>query len=164
MISGLRKVGSLADKLRSTLEALLENSTYNNGAGSLRRMNLTVPTISNMYEQYLEIKKRILFLTKSNSHYRGSKFFPDSSSFSKVSCLPDLSQKLISFLKSSPPEPTLLSLNLSNRPVLGPYRKEGDGRTMMGQFKNGVRDGLVLYVDSAGGSSSDKQRTPRLME
>ena len=111
---------------------------------------MTLPNFSNMYEQYLGIKERMLSLAQSNNHYGGRKFAPNSFFYSKVSSLHDISEELVSVLKSSPPEPSLLSLDLSNRPILGPYRKKGEERTYVGQFWNGGWDGLVFYVDSDG--------------
>ena len=155
-ISALKKVESSSGSLVTRLERILETSVatmsenYNQGAEVLSQVR--VSAFKNMYEQFKDMKKTMLFLAQSNKDYKGEEFSPDSR-FEKVDSLPSLSAQLIDMLKSgySPPLKSLMSLKLSHRPILGPYKYKPTGVIYIGQFKNSCSDGLTFRVNKDGG-------------
>ena len=127
-----------------------ESEIFNQGLEDLSQVKLEDPQTepSNVFEQYEIIKKALLYLAKSNEHYKGEEFSPDPDWFQKVDTLPELSPELTKTFSSSssPPIEALLSLKLSNRPVLGPYRSEEYGFVYIGQFEDGQANGLGILA------------------
>ena len=159
MLSSLQKDGSASSKLPVILTSSAEGQEesmsegYNAGVWCLETLNVPVPSYKNMYEQFEDIKQRMLFLAQANKDYKGEEFSPDTSKSEVVDSLPSLSAQLIDMLKSdySPPLKSLISLKLSHRPILGPYKSKKSGVIFIGQFKDGMPDGLIFFVDKAGG-------------
>ena len=157
--SGLGKDGSASGNPCSTHAGSvgeLESKSgekYNLGVSCLAGLGVAVLKYSFLYEQFIDMKKRMLFLAQSNKDYKGEEFSPDPSTFFKVTTFPSLSAQLIDMLKSdySPPLKSLISLKLSHRPILGPYKSKKTGIIYIGQFKDGVADGLTFRVDKHGG-------------
>ena len=156
-ISALKKVESCSAALVTRFERVLETSiapiseNFNRGAEVLSQVR--VSDFSNMYEQYADMKKTIMFLAQSNNAYKGNEYSPDPSKFEKVDSVPSLCAKLYDMLKShhSPPVKSSLSLKLSHRPILGPYKDKTQGRIYISQFKNGAPDGLTFFLNKDGG-------------
>ena len=161
MGSRIKTVGPLASKLFLSQEKLLrrsfgsvpETEAFNKGLESLSQAHLLDPKIdpSTNFDQFILIKQTMLDFALSNQHYKDKEFSPDSR-FTKVDSLPPISSKVTEILKSShfPQVSSLLTFKLPNRPILGPYKFEGDDFVYVSQFKDGVFNGLTLCINESG--------------
>ena len=154
----LKEGDYLSESLFSMLKTILGDTEFsreekfNHGAWCFAAMKVPVPKYSNMYEQYLDIQNRMLYLAQCNREYKEKEFSPKRSKFAPIDVLPSLCSKLSNMLKSesSPAVKCSFLLKLSNRPIIGPFKSQKNGCVYIGQFQYGWSDGLTTFINKDG--------------
>ena len=149
---------SISDNLHSILKMILgdpeqqqNRENINKGACCLGAFKVPVSPFPSMYQQTLDMQRRMLLIASYNEGYQGPGL-PNLSNFDKVESMPAISALLRAMLKSknSPPNKSLFLLGISDRPVLGPFKAKVDGCVYLGQFESGMPSGLTFYVNQDG--------------